>query len=124
MLALFLNCLLEKNSTFVFHKDSTVKVRSRKTFKYLCSFNLLFILGSTYEILAKDVIPPSSLATHTRTALLRTKTELVKPASIYKNELLHVVLGGSTEIFLEICPMSHRLPFHCVKQPPVMKRCL
>ena len=31
----------------------------------------------------------------------RSKTELVKPASIYKNELLHVVLGGSTEIFLE-----------------------
>ena len=35
-----------KNTTSVFHKDSTVKVRSRKTFKYLCSFNLLFILGS------------------------------------------------------------------------------
>ena len=35
-----------KNTTYVFHKDSTVKVRFRKTFKYLCSFNLLFILGS------------------------------------------------------------------------------
>ena len=47
------------------------------------------------------LLPPFSLATHTRTALLLTKTELVKPASIYKNELLHVVVGGSTEIFLE-----------------------
>ena len=35
-----------KNTTFVFHKDSTVKVRSRKTFKYLCSFNLLLILSA------------------------------------------------------------------------------
>ena len=86
VLTLLLNCLLEEKN-FVFHKDSTVKVRSRKTFKILC------IVGSI-QVYCKNVIPPFSLATHTQTVLPLTKTELAKPASIYKNELLHVVLGG------------------------------
>ena len=41
------------------------------------------------------------MTTHSQAVLSLSKMELTKPASTYKNELLHVVCGGNIESFLE-----------------------
>ena len=54
-----------------------------------------------YKFVALDIVPPFTLTTHSQAVLSLSKMELTKPASTYKNELLHVVCGGNIESFLE-----------------------
>lgn len=54
-----------------------------------------------YEFVARDVDPPFTLRTHSQVTLSLDRSEVVKLASTYANELLHVVCGGSAELFLK-----------------------
>ena len=43
--------------------------------------------------MAKDISPPFLLTTHTQTPLPLSEDEMCKPASMFKNHLLHVIGG-------------------------------
>ncbi len=89
--------MLSGHSTnYVFQPDSTVKVNYNDL---LLIISVISNCQDLYEFVARDVDPPFTLRTHSQVTLSLDRSEVVKLASTDANELLHVVCGGSAELF-------------------------